>query len=73
MTATTTIGVFDTPERAQAAVADLRNAGFSPDQIGVVYRGQAEAAPDGGGGWRLDPTQRQWEEGRRHRRPPRRA
>ena len=39
---TTVVGVFDDRSRAQAAVRDLRQAGFREDQIGVVARGHDE-------------------------------
>src|SRR5205823_2646157 len=34
----TAVGVFDDPKQAEAAVRDLRQAGFEQDQIGVVVR-----------------------------------
>ena len=34
----TIVGVFATPQEAQRAVMDLKSAGFSPEQIGVLSR-----------------------------------
>ena len=38
---TTVVGVFDTHARAQQAVSELRNVGFTDDQIGVAARSRA--------------------------------
>jgi hypothetical protein len=37
-TAGTIVGVFETPQRAQKAVMELKAAGFTEDQIGVISR-----------------------------------
>jgi hypothetical protein len=34
----TIVGVFETPQRAQRAVMDLKTAGFTEDQVGVLSR-----------------------------------
>ena len=39
-TCTTTVGVFNTREAAERAIADLRAAKYRDDQIGLVYRDQ---------------------------------
>jgi hypothetical protein len=72
-TRSTVIGVFTDPDKARAAVNDLRNAGFRDDQIGLIAR-----SPDAGAtalhasthqqfkertGHSSDPTQSHWEEG----------
>lgn len=41
---TTVVGVFDTHARAQQAVSELRNVGFTDDQIGVAARSRATQA-----------------------------
>ncbi|HEX4592118.1 MAG TPA: general stress protein, partial [Gemmataceae bacterium] len=65
----TVIGVFSDRSRAQAAVQDLRQAGFRDDQIGIVSRsdtatgavshGQYKERTGPGG----DATNTHWEEG----------
>src|SRR3712207_529947 len=37
---TTAVGVFHDREHAQAAVNELRQAGFREDDVGVAYRGE---------------------------------
>src|SRR3954470_15982533 len=39
---TTAVGVFDDRGQAQRAVAELRQAGFADDQIGVTTRGHED-------------------------------
>src|ERR671921_807906 len=38
----TVVGVFDGPNHAEMALNDLKNAGFSPDQVSVVARDNRE-------------------------------
>jgi len=46
----TAVGVFSTHTQAQRAVADLKQAGFRDDQIGVVYRSEgSDRAKDDAG------------------------
>lgn len=49
-TRTTVVGVFHSQEKADAAVAELYDAGFTHEQIGVVAR------TDSGAGEWIDPT-----------------
>jgi hypothetical protein len=42
----TVLGVFATRQAAQAAVAELRRAGFREDQIGVIGPGGTAGGPD---------------------------
>jgi hypothetical protein len=45
----TIVGVFDDPRKAQQAVNDLRRAGYSEDQIGVVSHNRDGSAKVGDG------------------------
>jgi hypothetical protein len=38
-TNSTIVGVFDSPQKAQRAVMELKSAGFGDDQVGVLSRG----------------------------------
>lgn len=67
----TVIGVFSDRDKAQAAVDELRRAGFQDDQIGLVARHPADTASHPAGhnvarertGLPSDPTHSRWEEG----------
>jgi hypothetical protein len=69
----TVVGVFTDPDRARAAVSDLRQAGFRDDQIGLITRtaDSAETALHASThqqfkektGLKHDPTHSHWEEG----------
>ena len=45
----TVVGVFEDQAKAQQAIAELRRAGYTEDQIGVVSRHRDEAATAGSG------------------------
>jgi len=67
----TVIGVFSDRDKAQAAVDELRRAGFRDDQIGLVSRTQTDTATHAARhdharertGLPSDPTHSKWEEG----------
>ncbi|HEY1378237.1 MAG TPA: hypothetical protein VGF55_15665 [Gemmataceae bacterium] len=67
----TVIGVFSDRDKAQAAVDELRQAGFRDDQIGLVSRTQTETVGHAAGhdhareraGLPGDTTHSKWEEG----------
>ena len=64
MNTMTAVGTFTDRSDAVAAVRDLRDAGFSEDQIGLITKRELDPTEKSERtGWQDDPTNTRWEEG----------